>query len=160
MPASSPRFLGVLALVAAALTLAAAPSGDIKPCELLTPAQVATVLPKSQPGYVAADGQSLLKGVKSYQCSYINEAMNTLTVVVTVAEDDAAFEKIKPSKSKYEDDRPVAIGDQGWVYGEENDLKVAAVKGRTLINLELMAPGAGGKADALVELARAVAKKV
>jgi hypothetical protein len=160
MPASRPRPLAFPTLAAAALTLAAARPGDIKPCELLTPAQVATVLPKPQPGYVAADGLSLLKGVKSYQCSYINEAMNTLTVVVTVAEDDAAFEKIKPSKSKYEDDRPVAIGDQGWVYGEEDDLKVAAVKGRALINLELRAPGASGKTDAMVELARAVAKKV
>ena len=34
------------------------------------------------------------------------------------------------------------------------------MKGRTLINLELMAPGAGRKADALVELARAVAKQM
>jgi hypothetical protein len=53
----------------------------------------------------------------------------------------------------------VPIGDRGWVFGEADDLKVAAVKGRTLIDLELM-PGAGLKADALVELARAVAKQV
>ncbi len=79
---------------------------------------------------------------------------------MTVAADDAAFEKIAPSKSLHEDDRPVAIGDRGWVFGQEDDLKVAAVKGRTLIDLELMAPGAGRKADALVELARAVAKQL
>jgi hypothetical protein len=54
----------------------------------------------------------------------------------------------------------VPIGDRGWVFGEADDLKVAAVKGRTLIDLELTAPGAGLKADALVELARAVAKQV
>jgi hypothetical protein len=160
MPTPGRRRLGILALVAPALTLAAAPPGDIKPCELLTPAQVATVLPKFAPGWVAANGESLITGVKSYQCSYIDPATNGLTVIVTVAVDDAAFEKIAPSKSMHEDHRQVVIGDRGWVFGEEDDLKVAAVKGRTLIDLELMAPGAGRKADALVELARAVAKKV
>lgn len=159
MPTAHSRLLGVVTLAAPALTLAAAGPGDIKPCELLTPAQVATVLPESKP-YVAANGESLLKGVKSYQCSYSDPAINLLTVIVTVAADDAAFEKIAPSKSRHEDHRPVAIGDRGWVFGEEDDLKVAAVKGRTLIDLELMAPGAGRKADALVELARAVAKKI
>jgi len=79
---------------------------------------------------------------------------------VTAAEDDAAFAKIAPSTSRHEDDKPAAIGDRGWVFGEADDLKVAAVKGRTLIDLELTAPGAGQKADALVELARAVAKQV
>lgn len=152
--------VGALALVAPILSLAAAPPGDLKPCELLTLAQVATVLPNSAPGWVAASGASLIPGVKSYQCTYINPATHGLTVIVTAAEDDAAFAKIAPSESRHEDDKPAAIGDRGWVFGEADDLKVAAVKGRTLIDLELTAPGAGQKADALVELARAVAKKV
>jgi len=160
MSASRPCLLGALALLAPTLTGAAGYPAVLKPCELLTMAQVATVLPQSQPGWVAANGASLITGVKSYQCSYITPAMHGLTVIATVAENDAAFAKIAPSKSMHEDDRPVAIADRGWVFGGENDLKVAAVKGRTLIDLELTAPGAGLKADALVELARAVAKQV
>lgn len=160
MSVARPRLLGALALVAPILSHPAAPLADLKPCELLTMAQVATVLPTSAPGWVAASGESLIPGVKSYQCSYIDPATNGLTVVVTVAENDAAFVKIAPSKSMHEDHKPVPLADRGWVFGEDDDLKVAAVKGRTLIDLELTAPGAGLKADALVELARAVAKKV
>jgi hypothetical protein len=81
-------------------------------------------------------------------------------VVVTVAADDAAFKKIAPSESRHEDHRQVAVGDRGWVFGGESDLKVAAVKGRTLISLNLMGEGAGQRADALVEPARLVALKV
>ena len=150
--------IGPLALLAA--TLAAADPAIPEPCKLLSMAQVATVLPKSAPGWVAANGESLIPGVKSYQCSYIDPAMSGLTVIVTVAENDAAFEKIAPSKSRHEDHRGVDVGDRGWVFGEPDDLKLAAVKGRTLVDLELTAPGAAAKADALVELARAVAKQV
>jgi hypothetical protein len=149
-----------LALLAVPLTLTASWRGDIKPCELLTPAQVSTVLPKADKGFVAANGESLIPGVKSYQCSYVNPETHLLTVVVTVAADDASFAKIAPSASSHEDHRKVAVGDGGWVFGDPNDLKVEAVKGRTLIDLHVMAPGAQQKADQLVELARAVAKKV
>jgi hypothetical protein len=83
-----------LALLAVPLTLTASWRGDIKPCELLTPAQVSTVLPKSAEGFVAADGESLIPGVKSYQCSYMSPETHLLTVVVTVAADDASFAKI------------------------------------------------------------------
>ena len=111
-------------------------------------------------GLGPANGESLIPGVKSYQCSYINPDTHGLTVIVTVAENDAAFEKIAPSESLHEDHRPATVGDRGWVFGEPDDLKVAAVKGRTLVDLELMAPGAAAKADALIELARAVARQV
>jgi hypothetical protein len=155
-----PHLFGFLVLLAPTLTLAAGPAGDIKPCELLTPAQVATVLPKAGEGWVAADGESLIPGVKSYQCSYLDPVPNTFTVVVTVAADDAAFRKIAPSESRHEDDRQVAVGDRGWVFGGESDLEVEAVKGPTVISLNLMGEGAGQRADALVELARLVALKV
>jgi hypothetical protein len=121
---------------------------------------VSTVLPKADKGFVAADGESLIKGVKSYQCSYINPDTQLLTVIVTVAADDASFAKIAPSPSRHEDHRKIAIADGGWVYGQDDDLKIAVIKGRALIDLELMAPGAQQKADQLVELARAVAQKV
>ena len=150
----------VLAFPAVLLTIAASWRGEIKPCELLTPAQVSTVLPKSDKGFVAANGESLIQGVKSYQCSYVNPEAHLLTVVVTVAADDASFVKIAPSTSRHEDHRKIAVADSGWVFGEPNDLKVEVIKGRTLVDLHLMAPGAQQKADQLVELARAVAKKV
>jgi hypothetical protein len=57
------------------------------------------------------------------------------------------------------DAREVAVADGGWFRGEEDDMKVTALKGRTVIDLELLAPGAGRKGDALVELARQVAAK-
>lgn len=68
----------VLGFPAVLLTLAASWRGDIKPCELLTPAQVSTVLPKSDKGFVAANGESLIQGVKSYQCSYVNPEAHLL----------------------------------------------------------------------------------
>jgi len=150
----------VLGFPAALLTLAASWRGDIKPCELLTPVQVSTVLPKSDKGFVAANGESLIQGVKSYQCSYVNPEAHLLTVVVTVAADEASFVKIAPSESRHEDHRKIAVGDAGWVFGDPNELKLEVIKGRTLIDLHLMAPGAQQQADQLVELARAVAKKV
>lgn len=150
----------VLAFLPVLLTLTASWRGDIKPCELLTPAQVSTVLPKPDEGFVAANGESLIKGVKSYQCSYVNPEAHLLTVVVTVAADDASFAKIAPSASSHEDHRKIAVGSGGWVFGEGDELKVAVVKGRTLVDLHLMAPGAQQKADQLVELARVVTQKV
>ncbi|HEY3011301.1 MAG TPA: hypothetical protein VGJ36_01045 [Gemmatimonadales bacterium] len=150
---------GFVALLGPVLILPAR-NRDIKPCELLTPAQVSTVLPQHDAGMVAANGESLIKGVKSYQCSYTTPAINLLTVIVTVAADDAAFGKIAPSESMHSDHRQIKVGDRGWVYGEDNDLKVSVVKGHALVDLELMATGARQKAHALVELARAVAQKV
>jgi hypothetical protein len=59
-----------------------------------------------------------------------------------------------------EGSRQVAVGDGGWLRGEDDDVKLTAIKGRTVIDLELMAPHARDKADALVELARVVAAKL
>ena len=97
----------------------AAGSAGIKPCELLSKAQVATVLPEPDDGFQAHAGGSLIR-----------------------------------------EGRKVDVGDGGWLRGEDDDMKLTAVKGRTVIDLELMAPKARDKADALVELARAVAAKL
>jgi len=135
-------------------------SAGIKPCELLSKAQVATVLPEPDDGFQAHAGGSLIKGVDAYQCSYSNPAMNILTVILNVAAEDERFEDIKPGSVIREGSRKVDVGDGGWLRSEDDDMKLTAVKGRTVIDLELMAPKARDKADALVELARAVAAKL
>jgi len=138
----------------------AAGSAGIKPCELLSKAQVATVLPEPDDGFQAHAGGSLIKGVDAYQCSYSNPAMNILTVILNVAAEDERFEDIKPGSVIREGSRKVDVGDGGWLRSEDDDMKLTAVKGRTVIDLELMAPKARDKADALVALARAVAAKL
>jgi len=135
-------------------------SAGIKPCELLSKAQVATVLPEPDDGFQAHAGGSLIKGVDAYQCSYSNPAMNILTVILNVAAEDERFEDIKPGSVIREGSRKVDVGDGGWLRSEDDDMKLTAVKGRTVIDLELMAPKARDKADALVALARAVAAKL
>ena len=121
------------------------------------------MLPGHDGGSVAADGGSLIKGVDSYQCSYARvEGTDVLllTVIVHKAKDDAAFEQIKPSSSFHDDHQPVEAGDGAWVYGDDKDLKLQMLKGRNLVELELMTPDAGAKKDAVVELARGLAGKV
>lgn len=136
---------------------------DRGPCALLASEQVSTVLPGHDGGSVAANGGSLIKGVDSYQCSYTRiEGTDALlfTVIVHKAHDDAAFGEIKPSKSFHEDHQPVEAGDGAWLYGDDKDLKLQMLKGRNVVELELMAPDAAAKKDAIVELARALAGKV
>lgn len=133
------------------------------PCALLGADQVSTVLPGHDGGSVAADGGSLIKGVDSYQCSYARVEgtdLRLFTVIVHKAHDDAAFEEIRPGKSTHEDDQPVEAGDAAWVYGDDQDLKLKMLKGRSIVELELMAPDAATRKDAVVELARALAAKV
>lgn len=136
---------------------------DRGPCSLLSTEQVATVLPGHDGGSVAADGGSLIKGVDSYQCSYARiEGTDALlfTVIVHKAHDDAAFGEIRPGRSFHEDHQPVEAGDGAWLYGDDKDLKLQMLKGRNVVELELMAPDAAAKKDAIVELARALAGKV
>jgi len=47
--------------------------------------------------------------------------------------------------------------DGGWIRGDDDDMKVTVMKGRAVLDLELMAPGAKGKSAALIELAKAAA---
>ena len=146
-----------LSVVAA---IQAASAGSLQPCKLLTAAQVATVLPNHDGGMVTHSGGSLIKGVDAYQCSYSNTAADLLTVVLNVAENDERFSRIRPSPSSHKNDRHVDIGDGAWIYGEGDHIKVEVLKGRTVIDLDLMVPGAKSKSNALVELARTVTKNV
>jgi hypothetical protein len=151
---------GIAATEASSSQASSASGGSIQPCKLLTAAQVATAIPNPSAGFVANAGGSLIEGVDAYQCSYTNDAANVLTVILNVAVDDARFEKIKPSPSLHSDHREIGIGDAAWLYGDENDAKVEVVKGRTIIDLELRAPGATGKSEALMELARLVVQQI
>jgi hypothetical protein len=131
-----------------------APSAPLDPCKLLTRAQVETVLPKHDGGTVAHAGGSLIRGVDAYQCSYMNEDVHIFTVIVNVAVDDRRFADIRPHFLSNEATR-VAVGEGGWLRGEPDDMKLTAVKGRSVLDLELLSPDAGTKRDALVALARA-----
>jgi len=127
---------------------------SLDPCKLLTREQVESVLPKNDGGTVAHSGGSLIRGVAASQCSYMNDAANIFTVIVNVAVDDRRFSAIRPHFSASEATR-VAVGEGGWLRGEADDMKLTAVKGRSVLDLDLMAPDAGTKSSALVTLARA-----
>lgn len=148
-----------------AASTSAEPAGGLAPCSLLTDEQVDSVLPGHDEGFVAKSGGSLIEGVDSYQCSYSNEAGDLFTVIVHVAADDARFEEIEPDASTArmvhaDAFREVSVGDRAWLSGEPDDLKLTAVSGHRVIELELLAEGAGEKGDALAELGAAVAAKL
>jgi hypothetical protein len=144
----------------AADTAAQAGAADLKPCQLLTADQVTTVLPGHDEGFVAHAGGSLVEGVDAYQCSYTDSTSNILTVVVNRAADDARFETIKPDHVGEPDVQKVGVADGGWVWGDDDDWKVQAVRGRSVIDIELMAPHAKQKSDQLVGIAGVVAAQL
>ncbi|MGE5797121.1 MAG: hypothetical protein ACM34N_10065 [Ignavibacteria bacterium] len=138
-------------------------ANDLVPCELLTAEQVETVLPGSDEGYTAASGNSLMEGVKSYQCSYNNDKYDLFTVIIHIASSEKDFEWIKPKKSireSYEDAKKLQIGDGGWLYGNPDDMKVEVAKGFSVIQLELSSDKAKEKGNALIELAAILVKKI
>jgi len=135
-------------------------AGTIEPCKLLTPIQVATVLPNNDGGTVTNSGGSFMKGVDAYQCSYGDRKTSLMTVILNAAKDKENFSWIKPSEGEHRDHRKIDVGDAGWVYGSPDDLKVEVVLGLTVIDLELMAPGAQGKSAAMIELARVIAQRL
>lgn len=140
-------------------------SAGIEPCDLLSAGQVATVLTDADEGFVAKAGGSLIEGVDSYQCSYSNPDTDLFTLILTVAVDDERFEDIEPNPSTRRDMFPdsfreVDVGDRGWVSGQPDDMKLTAIQGRTVIDLELMASDAGEKTEALTALGATVASQV
>ncbi len=135
-------------------------SAGLKPCELLTNDQVTTVVPRHDGGFQVHAGGSLIQGVDAYQCSYSNESLDLLTVILNVAVDDRRFSQIKPDPSAYGKATKLDIADGGWLRGEDDDMKVTVLRGRTVIDLELLAADAREKTDAIVELARSVAQHI
>jgi hypothetical protein len=135
-------------------------AGAIQPCKILTPAQVSTVLPNHDDGMVTDSGDSIMKGVKSYGCSYVSKNANLMTVVLSIAENQERFSWIKPSEGSHRNDRKIDIGDRGWVSGDPNELKIEVVQGLTVIDLKLMAPGAQKKSAEMIELSRVIAQQL
>jgi hypothetical protein len=135
-------------------------SAPIEPCKLLTDDQVRTVVPDLKGSFVAANGESLTKGIESYQCSYVNERAQGLMVILTIAVDDDHFKQIKGSSSSHADAQKVDVGDVGWLSAKDGGLNVTVHKKRTVIDLTLNTQDAPQKSKGLTELARAVAAKV
>lgn len=136
-----------------------APRG-LQPCELLSSEQVASVLPDAAAGMTTHSGGSLIEGVDAYQCSYSDPAGGLLTVILNVAVDEARFDQIKPGGGVRESRQPVEVADEGWLGVTADEVKVKAVRGLTVIDVELMASGAGDKSSQVVDLARAVASRI
>ena len=132
-------------------------------CNLLSSEQVSTVLPGHDEGTIALSGGSLLKGVDAYQCSYAAVADNDvrlLTVVLNVASTDELFAEIKPTGWVHENDEAISLGDGGWSRGEKENWKITVMKGRTVIDLELIAPTAQERSAQLLELAGIIVGKI
>ena len=141
-------------------TASAGEEGGVDPCKLLTKEQADKLVPESDGGSVAHAGGSLIKGVDSYQCSYINRSMKLLTVIWHDAVDDARFEEIKPDFSLIGSAQKVDVGERAWMVPRDDRVKVTAVQGRTKIEVELSAPGAKAQSDDVLAAARAVAAKL
>jgi len=147
---------------ASAVNQAASPAArkGLQPCEILATAHVADVLPGAMAGTPTHAGGSLIQGVDAYQCAYTNAAGDLFTLILNVAADDAAFEAIKPGSAVQEGRQQVGVGDAGWLSVAADEVKLKAVQGRTVIDLELMATGASGKSSLIVALGQAVASKI
>jgi len=130
---------------------------DIVPCELFTSEQVSTVLPGHDEGFTAKSGGSLMKGVDSYQCSYTNDNTDLFTVIVHVAANEERFSWIKPDLTL---GTKIKLGDGGCLISESDELKLEASKGLKVIELDLIAPGAKEKSDALIKLASVLLEKI
>lgn len=143
--------------------VANASDSGVDVCALLSSEQVSTVLPGHDGGEVQHSGGSLLKGVDAFQCSYTAIAGNDirlLTVILNVASTDALFDEIKPTGFAYQDEEKISLGDGGWSRGDAGNWKITVMKGRTVIDLELMAPTAQEQSAQLLELARSVVEKI
>lgn len=134
--------------------------GRIEPCKLLTDEQVRTVVPDLKGSFVASAGESLMKDVDAYQCSYVNATGAGLLVVLNVAANDASFAAIRGSSDRYADAQKLDLGDAAWVFAKDDDLNVTVHKGRTVIELTLNNAQATQQTKALTDLARAVTAKI
>ena len=83
-------------------------------------------------------GGSLIQGVEAYQCSWVNANGDLLTLILNVATDDARFAQIRPGDAVRDNREAVDVADQGWLAVTPDEVKLKAVKGRTVIDVELM----------------------
>lgn len=156
----------VLASAIAVLPFASASaSAEGEPCQLLSATQVATALSKSDKGFTTQRGRSLLRGVRNFQCTYTNPDLHMLLVLVEVAADANALDAIKPAYSKAflreSGATQPGIGEASWLFrAPDGALRLKIVQGMKVIELALETPDARQRADALVDLGKAVAAKV
>lgn len=138
--------------------------GDAGVCSMLSAEQVASVLPGSDGGSPSDGGGSLIEGVESRQCSYVasrDAELDLLTVIVTTAPDDALFEQIQVTGFAFDDEDAVPVGDRGWKKDDSADeFEVVANKGRSVVRMNLMAPGARDKAATMIAMAQVVAEQL
>ena len=144
---------------------AASDTDSLAPCELLSRAQVATVLPEPDAGFTTARGRSLLPGVRNFQCSWSNPANDSFYLVFEIAADDDAFDAIKPrERAAYVRDlgaREPGIGQESWIYQDrDGSLRFKIVQDRKVIDLRLESADAPSREAALIELGRIVAERL
>lgn len=143
---------------------------DVKVCDLLTDAQVATVLPGHGGGVEVASGEKLFGDeTRSYKCSYsVEEAGNVHVFTIDLTAGpfgvDAHRTGRAMAQAEGEIHREVAVADGGWVEvrGEWMgqaipNVSVDLLKNPTEISLFLMVPNAHEKVDAVVDFASAIA---
>jgi hypothetical protein len=130
------------------------------PCSLLSKLEVQSVVPGTEDGMVMHSGGSLIKGVDSYQCSYMDMSGPALTVIWHRAADAALFEEIKPDFSLIGSARDVDVGNRGWIIERDSNVKVTAIVNHTKLELQLMSDDARKHSARVVELARKVAAKL
>ncbi|MBK7251730.1 MAG: hypothetical protein IPI06_12935 [Gammaproteobacteria bacterium] len=130
------------------------------PCDLLTPGQVQTVLPGASAGMTTHSGASLVEGIDAYQCSYVNPTGEVLTVILNVARTPDRLAEIAPGSAVRENRRRVDIAQEGWLSTSADEVKIKAVKGLTVFDIDLLATDASDREAQLMELARTLAVRI
>ncbi|HEY5564006.1 MAG TPA: hypothetical protein VIL33_00355 [Rhodothermia bacterium] len=136
-------------------------------CGMLTPDQVATVLPDSDGGDEKDTSEaSLLRDIEMEHCQYLLvEGMDVkfLDLIIYKASSDEAFQQIALAEGAREGrSRRLDIGDIGYLHdmSSQGEMVATASKGRTLFELKLIASDAGTKSEQLIDLARIVAGQI
>ncbi len=144
--------------------LSGAESGEaatgMDPCALLSDAQVAEVLPGAKAGMNTHSGGSLIDGVDAYQCTWINDSADMLTVILNVARNAERFADIRPGDAVRDNRQPVDAGAEGWMRVASDEVKVKAVQGYSVIDVELLATDAADRSAQMIGLARIVASRL
>ena len=136
-------------------------------CGLLTRQQVDTVIPGNDGGHERdTSEETLLDGVEMDHCQYVLvEGMDAkfLDLLIYRAASDEAFPQIEidhmAGKESY---RQLDIGDMAFLMdmSDQQKMMVTASKGRTVIELKLIADDAQAKSEQLIELTRIVVGKI
>ena len=134
--------------------------GGLRPCELAPQPLVQAVLPEADAGSTQQAGGSLIQGIDSYQCSFVNRSGDLLTVIVHVAQGAELFKELAIGSAVRDSYRRVDIGDEGWVQSSADEIKLKAVKKLQRIELNLLAARAAAREKPLIDLTRAIAQRL